>query len=255
MAAFVAVMSVAGPGTGQVPRSYEASFTTEQLVIDGRLNEAAWRRAPLTESFVDIRGPDHPAPRWSTHAQLAWDDRYLYVGASLEEPHLWATLTERDAIVYHDHDFEVFLDPDGDGLEYFEIEINALGTILDLYLDRPYTSGGQADLAWDVDGLRSAVHLAGTLNDATDVDRGWTVELAIPWAALGVSRPSPGEVWRVNFSRVQWPLRTTPEGAYLRDAEPSFEVHHEDNWVWSPQGTIDMHIPKRWGRVRFVEGP
>jgi hypothetical protein len=241
-------------GTGQVPRGYEAPFSTEVLAIDGVLSESAWVQAPRTEPFVDIRGGEYPAPRWSTYAQIAWDDRYLYVGASLEEPHLWATLTERDAIIYHDHDFEVFLDPDGDGLEYFEIEINALGTIFDLLLDRPYSAGGQADIAWDVEGLRSAVHLSGTLNDATDVDRGWTVELAIPWAALGIARPSPGDVWRVNFSRVHWPLRHTLEGGYVRDAEPSFEVHHEDNWVWSPQGEIDMHIPNRWGRVRFVGG-
>ena len=245
---------IAAPCTAQIPRSYEAPFAVDSIEIDGRLTESTWARAPRTEPFVDIRGPDHPEPSWATHAQIAWDDRYLYVAAALEEPHLWATLEERDAIIYHDHDFEVFLDPDGDGLEYFEIEINALGTIFDLVLDRPYSEGGRADIGWDVEGLQSAVHLTGTLNDATDIDGGWTVELAIPWRALGGTRPSPGDVWRINFSRVQWPLRHTPEGRYVRDVEPSFEIHHEDNWVWSPQGAIDMHIPQRWGHVRFEGG-
>ncbi len=247
-------VSAACSGTAPIPRSYDAPFALEPVEIDGRLAESIWAQTPLTEAFVDIRGLEGPDPSWATHAQIAWDDHFLYVGATLEEPHLWATLTERDAIIYHDHDFEVFLDPDGDGLEYFEIEINALGTIFDLVLDRPYSEGGSADIGWDVQGLKSAVHRSGTLNDATDIDRGWTVELAIPWVALGLTRPSPGDVWRVNFSRVQWPLRHTPGGQYVRDVEPSFEVHHEDNWVWSPQGAIDMHIPERWGRVRFVGG-
>lgn len=247
-------MAIAAPCAAQTPRFYEAPFTSQPIVVDGRLDDEAWIGAASTEPFVDIRGSDHTTPPWQTSARITWDESYLYVGATLEEPHLWATLTERDAIIYHDHDFEVFLDPDGDGLAYFEIEINALGTIFDLFLDRPYSKGGRAHIDWNAEGLLSAVALDGTLNDATDVDRGWSVEFAIPWAALDLSAPSPGDLWRVNFSRVHWPLRHTPGGDYVRDAEPSFEVHHEDNWVWSPQGVIDMHIPERWGRVRFTRG-
>ena len=88
---------IAAPCTAQIPRSYEAPFAVDSIEIDGRLTESTWARAPRTEPFVDIRGPDHPEPSWATHAQIAWDDRYLYVAAALEEPHLWATLEERDA--------------------------------------------------------------------------------------------------------------------------------------------------------------
>ena len=230
-------------------------------VIDGDLGDEAWRAAPGTESFVDIRGEGWPTPRWTTRARLAWDECCLYVAAELEEPHLWATLTERDAIIYRDHDFEVFLDPDGDGLAYYELEINALGTEFDLFLDKPYRSGGSAHIDWDMEGLRTAVRLDGTLNDPSDEDRGWTVEIAIPWAALrppdgdepGMA-PSPGDEWRVNFSRVQWPL-VIEDGGYRKAREPvDWSDHPEDNWVWSPQGEIDMHIPEMWGVVRFAGG-
>ena len=134
------LLAFAGPGlllggcstapqvTLDVPRSYQAPRTSAAPTIDGRFDEVAWAAAPQTELFVAIRGVDHPNPTWETHARMLWDDTHLYVGAWLEEPHLWGTLTERDAIIYHDHDFEVFLDPDGDGEAYFEIEINVLGT-------------------------------------------------------------------------------------------------------------------------------
>ncbi len=222
-----------------------------------------------TEPFLDIVGPERPTPTWLTRAKIIWDADFLYIAADLEEPHLWGTLTQRDAIIYHDHDFEVFLDPDGDGLDYYELEINALGTVFDLFLARPYKDGGQADIPWDMPGLLSAVYLDGSLNDATDRDVGWSVEIAIPWEDLvpadagdgsssfgpGAPRgrsPSVGDLWRINFSRVQWPLERVGDG-YEKTLVPTPEQPHpEHNWVWSPQGEINMHIPERWGVLEFV---
>ena len=235
-----------------LPRVYEAVPAPSSIVSDGDLSEAAWATAPWTEDFLDIRGPGHPTPSLRTRIKILWDDEYLYIGAELEEPHLWATLLERDAILYRDDDFEVFLDPDGDGLDYFELEINALGTEFDLFLDRPYNQGGRADIDWDMVGLKTGVSLWGSLNDPSDEDRGWSVEVAIPWEALAVPPPTPGVSWRVNFSRVDWPLEIVGD-RYRKTAEPSRENRHpESNWVWSPQGAINMHIPERWGVVRFV---
>ncbi len=243
-------------------RSYEVRRAASPPSIDGALDDAAWRNAPWTEPFVDIRGEDWPDPALTTRAKVTWDDRHLYVGAELEEPHLWATLADRDAIVYHEHDFEVFLDPDGDALAYYELEINALGTEFDLFLDRPYSRKGKANVEWDMEGLRAAVRLDGTLNDPSDEDAGWSVEIAIPWSALrppgappeaAVRPPRSGDTWRVNFSRVQWPLEMV-NGEYRKEREPrDWSDHPEDNWVWSPQGEIDMHIPEMWGAVRFVD--
>ncbi|MDE2664156.1 MAG: carbohydrate-binding family 9-like protein [Gemmatimonadota bacterium] len=257
-------LPAAAPSAGQAPAApheYHALAAVSPPAIDGALDDAAWRAVPWTEPFVDIRGEGWPEPHLATRAKIVWDERFLYVGAELEEPHLWATLAERDAILYREHDFEVFLDPDGDGLAYYELEINALGTEFDLFLDKPYRRKGSADIAWDIEGLRTAVRLDGTLNDPSDEDTGWSVEIAIPWSALrppgapaeaAVAAPHPGDVWRVNFSRVQWPLGVE-DGRYRKLREPAdWSDHPEDNWVWSPQGEIDMHIPERWGVVRFV---
>jgi hypothetical protein len=229
-------------------------------VLDGRPDEPAWFAAPWSGPFTDIRGPLADPPRHLTRVRLGWDADYLYVGARLDEPHVWATLTERDAVIYHDNDFEVFIDPDGDNHLYGELEINALGTVWDLLLARPYRDGGPAIDAWDIAGLRSAVAVDGTLNDPGDVDRGWSVEIAIPWRVLAplaggrACPPLPGDVWRLNFSRVQWRTEIV-DGAYrkLVDAGTGRPLP-EDNWVWSPQGLIAMHCPEMWGHVVFDDG-
>jgi hypothetical protein len=224
--------------------------------IDGRLDEPNWRAASWSEDFIDIVGDARPAPRWRTRVKMLWDDDYLYVGAEMEEPDLWATLTERDAVIYRDNDFEVFIDPDGDTHNYYELEINAFGTVWDLFLNKPYRDGGKADTSWDIDGLEAAVFLQGTLNDPSDRDDGWTVELAIPWRALAEHAPEgraprAGEEWRMNFSRVQWQLEVAG-GRYQKVTDPGTgKPLPEDNWVWSPQGAVNMHMPEMWGVVRF----
>ena len=240
------------PAIPFAPRSAVCPRVATPPVIDGVLDDAAWRLAPPTAPFVDIRGDREPEPPLVTVAYLAWDDSCLYLAADLQEPHVWGTLTERDAVIYHDNDFEVFIDPDGDNHHYYELEINALGTEWDLLLVRPYRDGGPAVNAWDITGLRTAVHVDGTLNDPSDRDRGWSVEIAIPWRVLAetAGRPAPpsnGDIWRLNFSRVQWRTHVV-DGRYEKIPDLA-----EDNWVWSPQGLVAMHYPEMWGQVLFVD--
>ncbi len=242
------------------PRTYVSHRIERELTIDGRMDESAWQEAAWTDAFVDIVGEAGRVPRFETRAKMLWDSTYFYVAAYLEEPHLWGTLTERDAVIYHDNDFEVFIDPNGDSHEYYELEINALGTEWDLLLIKPYRDGAPAVNAWDIQGLKTAVALDGTVNDPSDHDSGWSVEIAIPWKVLSecAHRPSPphdGDVWWVNFSRVQWQLDTAP-GSYAKRLDTTgSKPLPEDNWVWSPQGLIAMHYPEMWGLVQFSTAP
>ena len=237
-----------------VPRRYVCYRAPARPRLDGSLEDAAWRAAPWSAPFVDIEGDVRPAPRFQTRMKMLWDDRYLYVAAELEEPQVWGTLTQRDAVIFHDNDFEMFIDPDGDAKQYAELEINALNTVWDLFLEKPYREGGSADNAWDIAGLRTGVRVHGTLNDPADTDSGWTVTIAIPWASLERashtrSAPQPGQTWRINYSRVEW--RTTVDsGRYVK--VPGLR---EDNWVWTPQGMVDMHQPEHWGFVEFSATP
>lgn len=243
------------------PYKYICQRSFDTIKIDGRLNEKSWQAADWTEVFGDIEGKKKPAPRFRTRVQMLWDDEYFYIGAYLEEPDLWATLTERDSIIFMDNDFEVFIDPDGDTHNYYEIEINALNTVWDLLLVKPYRDGGPAIHGWDIKGLKTAVNLMGTLNDPSDRDKGWTVEMAIPFSALkegiqgGKEKPAPSDVWRVNFSRVEYWLDIEGNN-YLKRKDPvSNQTLPEDNWTWTPQGLINMHYPEMWGYVKFSVSP
>jgi hypothetical protein len=234
-----------------VPRGYVCKYTALPVQIDGKLDDPAWEIAPWTDDFVDIEGAAKPKPRFRTRAKMLWDENYLYVAAELEEPHVWGTLTKHDSVIFLDPDFEVFIDPDGDTHEYYEFEMNALNTTWDLFLPKPYKDGGKADNSWEIPGLKSAVAVRGTINDSNDRDEGWTVEIAFRWRVLAekahrATPPMEGDQWRLGLSRVEWQI-TTDGGKYQKVPDTS-----EDNWVWSPQGIIDMHRPERWGFVQFT---
>ena len=223
------------------PRSYDCFRAVDQIRVDGILDEASWLRAQPSEPFVDIRGEGYPTPVKETTVKMVWDYDCLYIAATLNEDNIVAHLTQRDTIIYHDNDFEVFLDPDGDAVQYFEIENNARGVVFDLMLDKSYRSKGTFFIPWNCEGLQLAVGLDGTLNKEDDTDRSWTVEMAIPFKALALNFTNPREysTWRINFSRVQ----------HLVPGQP------EENWVWSPTGKVDMHMADRWGFLHFVDAP
>ena len=234
---------------------YVCPKVASPLTIDGDIHKKAWDAAPWTDDFVDIEGDKKPRPRFRTRAKMLWDDQCFYIAAEMEEPHVWGTLTQRDSVIFQDNDFEIFLNPTKDSKNYYELEINALNTVWDLTLPRPYREEGKADNSWDIAGLRSAVRVRGTINDPSDTDRGWDVELAIPWKAfdrhVGTASKAPeaGSTWRINFSRVEWDVEVV-DGKYRK-----VEGKPEHNWVWSPMGLIDMHLPDRWGYVAFHPGP
>lgn len=236
------------------PKNYVAGYTATAPIIDGDINDVQWSNAEWTDLFVDIEGDKMPKPHHETRAKIMWDSSYLYVAAELIEPHVWAKLTERDEIVFFDNDFEIFINPNNSTHEYFEIEINALNNIFDLYMNKPYREGTGALFAWDSQGMKHAVKIDGTLNDPSNIDEKWTVEFAIPLRALTVGNnvhiPADGETWRLNFSRVQWDTHIE-DGIYIKDKDDKGNIKPERNWVWSPQGVINMHLPERWGYLQF----
>ncbi|MFC4101577.1 carbohydrate-binding family 9-like protein [Paenibacillus xanthanilyticus] len=240
------------------PKHYICRRAKEALTLDGRLDKPFWAAAEWTDDFVDIEGELRPLPAKRTRVKMLWDDDCFYVGAELTEDQIWATLQERDSVIFHDNDFEIFIDPDGDTHQYYEFEINALNTVWDLLLVKPYRDGGPAVNGWDIGGLRTAVHIDGALNEPSADNRMWSVEVAMPWSALRecaaqTRPPAAGEFWRVNFSRVQWQADVRG-GQYQKVIEPrTGKPYPEDNWVWSPMGLVNMHYPELWGYVVFAD--
>ncbi len=242
----------------------------EGILLDGILDEEEWDIAPWSEHFVDIEGTHITNPRFGTWMKMLWDNDYLYVAAFLEEPHVWGTYNKRDMVVFHENDFEIFIDPqyeiftghEANHQSYYEIEFNVIGTVFDLYLTKEYRKGGIAHHEWNCEGLVGVLNSVGTQNNHKDEDTGWYVEIAIPFKCLrppstvqndvtenirdGLS-PLEGDRWRINFSRVEWELEKVGTG-YVK--KPGTK---EDNWVWSPQWAIDMHRLEHWGILTFID--
>ncbi len=239
-----------------VPEHYAVTYTRSAPRIDGDINDSAWQQAAWTADFTDIEGSLKPTPRYNTKIKMLWDDSCLYVAARLQEPHLWAKVTQHDQIIFNDNDFEIFIDPDNDTRQYFEIEVNQLNKVFDLFMAKPYRSNADALFSWNAPGMVSAVKLQGTLNQSNDTDTCWTAEFRIPFKAVNLGNevhpPTGGSVWRINFSRVEWDTEIQ-DGQYIKVRDASGRNVPEHNWVWSPQGVINMHYPERWGYLLFTK--
>ena len=230
-----------------VPKAFDT------VIIDG-IAESVWDNAPFTSEFIDIEGEKEV--KYKTKAKILWDDEFLYIYAELQEPHIWGDITDRDAVIYYNNDFEVFIDPSGKGEVYGEIELNALNTVWDLLLNKPYRSGGFANFHWNLDNLRTAVKVYGTINNSSKKDNKWTVEMAIPMRPLIELKNDQrkaiheGDQWRLNFSRVEWEHDINFSGYSRKKVNGKYLPEY--NWVWSNQNVINMHEPEKWGIVQFT---
>jgi len=245
------------------------------IQIDGKLDELIWQNAPRSNSFRDLISGESTIH--DTRVAVLWDDDFLYVGYWIEEPNLQATLTKRDAPIYTNNDVELFIAGKD---AYYEFEINAYGTIYEVlfiweesYVKKGYNlmevfdreqagvrsfngvglknhpRGGRIGYwNWDFAGLQSAVFLDGTINNDDDRDRGWTVELALPWSGMDVLAmgdnsslpPQDNDVWRMDFSRFN----------QYKEAPPA---NDSGGWAWSPHGVWDSHVPECFTYVQFSE--
>jgi len=260
-----------------VNAEYICRRAASRPALDGRLDHPSWHAAEKSPRFVDMVSGEPGF--YDTRAAALWDDEFLYVGFWAEEPFVRASLTERDSLIFVENDLELFIDG---GESYYEFEVNALGTVYEVFFIWKDAfgnfAGSEWDLArrnvlsfagnndrdaqtfwrgthprgarwafldWDLPGLRWAVHVDGCINDDSVVDRGWTVELGLPWAgmaALANNRslpPQKGDVWRMFFGRFE---KMKSAGA---------EIQPHPAWVWTPHGVYDTHRPEYFTTIRF----
>ena len=181
----------------------ECRWAESAPVIDGRDDDAAWKHAGVVENFRQHWLPGSPPSRQRTRARLLWDREALYLFAELDDADITATVKEHDGEMWKDDVFEIFLRPSDEHPGYYEFEINPFGAILDAFFSGDGLRGAEA-LRRGVFHLEAKVSVRGTLNTSSDRDTGWSVEARIPWSDLNATggRPAPGEMWRVNLTRV-----------------------------------------------------
>jgi len=224
----------------QVIREYTVKKTYGALEIDGQLSETEWQAAALTEPFLIYQ--DGSTTRLNTQAKFLWDEQYLYIGFICEDPDVWATMVNRDDYLWNGEVVEILCDPDGDGLNYFEVQVNPLQTILDLFLAKPYYQGGSADIGWNLDSIKAAVFVDGTLNDSSDTDVQWFCEVALPFQELAFMAPTINfppqdkDAWRILVTRYD----------YERGGDEIMEVSS-----WNQTDSRGFHVPSKFGRIIF----
>lgn len=210
--------------------------TAEPISIDGKRDEAAWQSADSVGDFVFPWWNEGDAERQQTDARMLWDDNYLYVSFYCHDKDVLATRTERDSDVYRDDCVEVFASPEFDHPEnYFNLEINACGIALDNY--RP--GGKEPEQAWNPEGILIACTVDGTLNESSDVDRGWTMEIAIPFRlfehVIADGHPRIGERWRLNLNRLEGNMTV------------------KSQWSQGDRNIPRFHTPDLFGFVEFAK--
>jgi hypothetical protein len=251
---------------------YSAYHVREAIRVDGKLDEAAWQRAPRSPRFVDILTGERTTH--DTRATVLWDDDNLYVAYRVEEPRVHAKYTNHNDPIYYDNDVELFI---AGRDAYYEFEINAFNTCYEVFFIwndayekgdfaaspefsrsklKPFNGvgfknhprGGRlGQFEWTFPKKQTAVAIDGTVNNDQDRDRGWTVELAFPWKGLAwlakadgrLLPPAEGDVWRMDFSR----FNTYKEATPARDS---------GGWVWTRHGVWDSHIPECFAYIGFT---
>ncbi|KAF1325127.1 hypothetical protein FI667_g9479, partial [Globisporangium splendens] len=228
------------------------------IAIDGRIDKVDWEHVPWSERFVDIEGASRKPTEYPlTRFKMMYDDEHLYIGAELIESKIWGTLRTKNSTMYHENDFEVFLNPDGSRHHYYELELNCLNTIWELLLHKPYKDGYSIENPYNLAGLRTAVYVDGITNSPQTVCNKWCVEMAFPltelvqFDSLRKRTALAGDVWRVNFSRVQYELDVVVDEESSELCYDKVPGKPEANIVWAPTGVIDIHRPEKWGFVFF----
>lgn len=260
---------------------YVAHKISHAITVDGDVAKPVWQAAAWSRRFVDMVSG---APgMYNTQAALLWNPTYLYIAFRAEEPFVSASITQRDGIVFLDNDLELFIDG---GDCYYELEVNAANTVYEVFFiwrdafaqprfarpefnvhdPRTFTFAGDYDrtgptfwrgahprgarwafTGFDMPGLQTAVQVDGTLNDDTDIDRGWSLEIAIPWASLAVLAggralpPRHGDEWRMFLGRFQKLMLS------------GHEVQPHPAMALNPHGVYDTHQPEKWSTIRFEE--
>jgi len=209
-------------------------LSNEVMTIDGQLKEESWDNAFVINQFEIFSGPENLKPP-QTIVKLFHSSEGLYLSSQIYTEKINAQITDRDGPVYKDNCFEFFLDPGADGINYCELEINALGTVWDLILktsNNPLNHPSNLK-AWHLPEGHFAVNIQGTLNDDTDADQYWTAEIFIPWRLFENGRPSKNEIWKANFMRIDY-----------TGGEASISV-------WKKTTGKNIHQPAEWGVLKF----
>jgi hypothetical protein len=226
------------------PKHYTCYQAKEPVIINAILNKPVWKKIPPMDNWLITADPKklYKPATLPTTAWMCWDQDNLYIAFECIDKDIVGSRAKKDTDVWEDDAFEIFIDPNGDGKNYVEIEVNPLNTTLDLLIAYPRLKPWTEDAKFNIMGLRTAVRTYGTLNYKYDEDEKWVGEILIPWQSLSDAinsekhslPPNDGDTWRINLYR----------------SEHGSKKGVPQEWhSWSPIPT--NHMPSQFGYVTF----
>jgi hypothetical protein len=178
---------------------YAVGQAAQKPVIDGKLDEAMWQTAKSVGAFKQPNGGAF-SPALAADVKLAWDNENLYLGAKVNDDDARNTHTKNDDTTWEGDVVELFLQVPGKE-DYYELQWTPAGSTFDAHFT------GHRQPAWEEaakfqTNMTSKVVVDGEVNQDGQ-DKGWVVEAAIPWKALGFeSAPAAGAKFLANLYRI-----------------------------------------------------
>jgi hypothetical protein len=217
---------------------YQVLRTAGKITLDGILSEADWAAAKPVGDFH--------FPWWTagekeqTSAKMLWDDTFLYVAFFCNDKHIWADHYSTNDDTYKDDCVEIFWNPNpAAGKKYNMFEMNCIGNLLSVYNDFE-TSIKLRERRIMVPHIARSIQ--GTVNNDSDTDTSWILEIAIRFAdypeLFDAKTPKDGDMWRVGLNRCGGKV-------------------NEQYSQWSPSQTPqpNFHSPDDFGKIFFVMKP
>lgn len=199
---------------------YTARTTSASTTLLLGSDDATWREADRISW-----GP----AAFRTSFRALWTCDGIYLRFDVNDPSPWHTMVERDDPLWDEEVVEIFLDLDGSGTHYAEVELSPANVLCDVHMVQG-SPDKKMDLAWDLAGLSSRVITR---------EAGWSGLLYLPFeglASLPSARnislpPSAGDAWRFNVYRIE-----RPGGASAPNRDVVFAAY-------SPTGDPSFHVP------------
>ncbi|MCF6175964.1 MAG: hypothetical protein L3J71_09360 [Victivallaceae bacterium] len=199
-----------------------------KITLDGKLNEAAWQQTPASSPLVEISGKKVPQQLQTTFKVL-YDDNGVYLGIRSNEPKIKYLKTNAplvlDSAVWINDDVEVFIDPIGDRMEYYQFGITPGGAKCDFYFIEGGNTGKSGyNPVWQAKSFIGSNY--------------YTTEIFIPFAALNVRKLKPGrQDWIISVARQRLAGKT---------------ARHT---LFNTGGKKGFHNVTAWGKVKGITVP
>ena len=183
----------------------EATFTSVPPIIDGTENDSIWQDIVPAELKENGSGDEVLETGLQTRIKVCYDDSTLYFFFLCNDPDIWTSYTQRDEHLWENDAVEIFIDVDDVPETYVEIEVSPANVLFDSYIVNPEKIDVPKTALFNLNGIKTAVAVFGTLNQRGDKDNYWTAEIAIPFKDLAnenTKKVTSATEMKINFYRL-----------------------------------------------------